>query len=261
LVGETAALIDVEYTVQPGSRASVVRSRRDHGWLTAGLLVMLSQTAAPAELKAYGVLTSDYVFRGVSYSDGHPAVQAGLDVSADSGLYAGAWASTVDLTGGPNQRDAALNFYAGFHYAVNDDWTLGSNVVAYTFPGASGPVDYDFTEVSVSASYRDRYWLEYSYTPDLYHTNNSAQNLEVYGEWPLSKTLLFGAGAGVYDVARLSGDDYSYWQAGITRPIGRWSIDLRYHQSSRAVRFISTPDRAKARLALSVRVAFSLGGT
>lgn len=260
-MGETAALIHAGNTVQRDSRTSIVRTRRQLRWMSAGLALLLSQAAAPAEFKAYGVLTSDYVFRGVSYSDAHPAVQAGLDFSADSGLYAGAWASTVDLSGGPNQRDAALNYYAGYHYAMNDDWTLDTNIVAYTFPGASGPVDYDFTEVSVSASYRDRYWLEYSYTPDLYHTNNSAQNLEVYGEWPLSKTLLFGAGAGVYDVAGLSGDDYSYWQAGITRPIGRWSIDLRYHQSSRAVRFISTPDRAKARLALSVRVAFSLGGT
>ncbi len=35
-------------------------------------------TAAATELTGYAVLTTDYVFRGVSYSDSHVAVQLGV---------------------------------------------------------------------------------------------------------------------------------------------------------------------------------------
>ena len=38
--------------------------------------------------------TSDYVFRGISQTGGHTALQGGFDVAHTSGLSAGVWAST-----------------------------------------------------------------------------------------------------------------------------------------------------------------------
>lgn len=44
-------------------------------------------------------LTSDYIFRGISQTQGDPAIQGGLDVAHESGLYIGTWASNVDFGG------------------------------------------------------------------------------------------------------------------------------------------------------------------
>ena len=58
-----------------------------------GVLVSLLSPgpAQAADVTGYVVLTSDYVYRGVTYSDGHIAGQTGADIAFDSGAYAGVW--------------------------------------------------------------------------------------------------------------------------------------------------------------------------
>lgn len=216
-----------------------------------------SAACAATSFTGYGVVTTDYVFRGVTYSDGHAAVQVAVDFDFDSGFYAGAWASSVDLYGGEaRRRDLEIDYYVGFNYEWRRDWTVGANVVAYTFPGTRGDVDYDYLEYSLVGNYDDRVWLEYSWSPDLFHTGRGTQNLELYLEWPLPAGLMLGSGVGYYDTSELTGIGYGYWQAGVTRAFGIADIDVRYHDTNRAVPIISTPDRADARLALSVKIPF-----
>jgi len=214
-------------------------------------------TAVAAELTGYAVLTTDYVFRGVTYSDSHGAVQLGGDVSLDSGFYLGAWASTVDISNGPGrQRDVEFDYYIGYGLDVSNKWGVGANVVSYNFPGAEGPFDYDYVEYSLTSNYNDRAWFEYSYSPDLYHSGYSTHNYELYTEWRLRWELALGVGAGFYDVSNLSKSDYSYWQLGVTRPFGVVDIDLRYFDTSDWVPIVSTPERAEERIVLSVRFQF-----
>ncbi len=210
-----------------------------------------------AELSGYAVLTTDYVYRGVSYSDSHGAVQLGGDLSFDSGIYFGAWGSTIDIGNWPGrQRDLEVDYYLGYAHDISSKWSIGANVVSYNFPGAEGSFDYDYVEYSVSGNYNDRIWLEYSYSPDLFHSGLSTQNIALYAEWQTAAQLILGAGAGFYDVSELTGSDYSYWQLGITRPFGVVDIDLRYFDASDWVPIISTPDRAEQRIVLSARIQF-----
>lgn len=225
---------------------------------TVSLLPVCPPPAGAAELTGYAVVTTDYVFRGVSYSDSDPTLQGGIDASLKSGLYMGVWGSAVDISSGPTQRDLEMNYYLGWDHDVSADWTIGANVVAYTYPGTLGPIDYDYREYSAVANFRDRAWLEYSYSPDLFHTSRHTHAIEAYGEWPVTRKLLVGAGVGYYDVSALAGAGYAYWQLGVTRPVGRFSVDLRYHDTNRDVPFVSSPDRAEARVALSLRLPFTL---
>lgn len=215
-------------------------------------------SAQALDVTGYALLTSDYVFRGVSYSDDHAAAQGGVDLALDSGLYAGVWASTVDIERAVSARDVEVNYYAGYNHELNADWTIGANVVQYTYPGAEGPIDYDFREYSLIANFRDRAWLEYSYSPDLFHTSQATQNVEIYAEWPVASNFLLGAGAGYYDVSELSGTGYGHWQVGITRPFRRFSLDLRYHDTNRDVPILSDPDSAESRVVLSLRIPFRI---
>ena len=213
--------------------------------------------ARAADVTVYGVVTTDYVFRGVSYSDGHASVQAGADVALDSGLYFGAWGSSVDISGGQTrQRNLQMNYYLGYDHELGGNWGIGANVVFYTFPGTEGEIDYDFLEYSIVANFDDRIWLEYSHSPDLFHTGSDTHNLDLYAEWSLPAHLMLGGGAGYYDVSQLSGSGYTYWQVGVTRTFGRVDIDLRYHDTDRAVPFISTPESAEQRIALSAKFVF-----
>ena len=81
---------------------------------TALPLLLLAAASDATELNAYAVLTTDYVFRGVTYSDGDPAFQLGADLTFDNGIYVGAWASTIDIRNGSfSDRDLEVDYYLG----------------------------------------------------------------------------------------------------------------------------------------------------
>jgi len=210
-----------------------------------------------ADLSGYAVVTTDYVKRGVTQSDGSGAVQLGVDLAFDSGLYFGVWGSTVDIHNGSQQhRDLETNYYVGFGHDVGHRWNVSANVVAYTYPGADTYFDYDYFEYALTANFDDRIWIQYAYSPDLYNSGKESHNIELSGEWSIASSWSVSAGLGYYDPSALTGSGYTYWQAGITRHFDKLDIDLRYHDTNRWVPIISTADRAKERLVLGVRIPF-----
>ena len=60
----------------------------------AGILVTCS-SLAHAGFSATTTLATDYVFRGISNTDGEPTLQASFDYEHENGLYAGVWASNM----------------------------------------------------------------------------------------------------------------------------------------------------------------------
>lgn len=222
----------------------------------AGALLALSASAA--EFNGYLVLTSDYVFRGTTFSDGDFAAQIGADVSFDNGLYVGAWASSVDIEVDPfSDRDVEVDYYLGYVRELTSVWTIGLNAVAYTFPGAGGTTDYDYQEYAVSLNYSDRFWLEYAYSPDIFHSGNETHNVSLFAEQLLPNDFVLTGGVGHYDISSLSGDGYTYWELGVSRGLtNRVEIDLRYHDTNRWVPRFSAPDRVGERFVLSAKLNF-----
>lgn len=235
----------------------MIKRARGGRWCLALVAGVYCMPTNAADFSAYLVLTTDYVWRGVTQSDGDPAAQLGAEVAFNTGFHAGLWGSTIDIDNGPDrQRDTEVIYYAGFAHDIDGRWTLAANIVAYTYPGQSGSVDYNYEELMISANFMDRAWFEYAYSPDLYNTGADAHNVELYTEWPAGKHLVLGAGAGYYDVSDLVGTGYGYWELGVTWPISRFDLDLRYHDTNRHVPIISTEDRAESRVALTFRVSF-----
>jgi uncharacterized protein (TIGR02001 family) len=219
--------------------------------------VAVPVSAPASDLNGYIILTSDYVHRGVTYSDGDPAAQLGIDVSTGSGFFGGAWGSTLDIENGPaRQRDLQVNYYLGYMHELTDRWSLSGSVVAYTFPGATGDVDYNYEEVMLAANYNDRFWFEYSWSPDLYGTGYETHNLESFLEYPVAGLWTLGGGIGYYDVSDFVGHGYAYWHIGLSRAFDSVDLDFRFHDTSRSVPVVSAPDRSGARGSVSLRVQF-----
>lgn len=220
---------------------------------------LLSCTAASmgAEVSGYVALRSDYVKRGVSQSDSGPAAQLGIDLVFDNGFFAGIWGSTTDIENGPTRRrDKEANFYAGYGHDISDAWSITGHVVAYRYPGQTGNVNYNYEEYSAGVSYDDRFWLEYSHTPDLYDTGESARNVDLYLELLTIKNWAFGGGGGHNDASDLTGSNYWYWHLGMTGSFRYADIDVRFHDTSRWVQIISSADRADSRGAITIRFPF-----
>jgi len=103
-------------------------------------------------------LLSDYRFRGVSRSDEDPAVQAGVALYHDSGLYVGARGTIlggVDRFRLQDQGDAQIDLYAGYGADLGGGFSVDAGVMYYVFAGNDGNFggDADHVEPYASLSY------------------------------------------------------------------------------------------------------------
>jgi uncharacterized protein (TIGR02001 family) len=113
--------------------------------LGLGALVLPALPAGAAGVEYNLGVVSDYVWRGVSQSDNHAAVQGGVDLKHQSGLYAGAWASTVDFA----DADVELDLYGGFAFKTRGGWVWDIGLIAYRYDESQ----YKFEEGYVSLTY------------------------------------------------------------------------------------------------------------
>ncbi|MBI2379943.1 MAG: hypothetical protein HYV16_04195 [Gammaproteobacteria bacterium] len=104
----------------------------------ASLLVISSTAHAGLTTTLTGA--SDYLFDGVSQTNGGPALQASVDYAFDFGLYAGTWVSNVDFAG--IDQDMEQDYYAGYYWTINDNFAMDFGAARYTYHGLPDPIDY-----------------------------------------------------------------------------------------------------------------------
>ena len=78
------------------------------------LTFVLLSSSIQAGVSANVSFTSDYIWRGMTQTDG-PALQGGFDFESESGFYAGIWGSNVNFNNGNGQE---LDYYAGYGFSL-----------------------------------------------------------------------------------------------------------------------------------------------
>lgn len=78
-------------------------------------------------------VVSDYRTRGISQTQGDPAVQGSATLMHGSGLYIGAWTSNVDFGGDFDTRQE-LEYYAGYYWQATDAISLDLGYIKYDYP-------------------------------------------------------------------------------------------------------------------------------
>ena len=146
------------------------------------------EDTGPIEISANVSLTSDYRFRGVSFSDEDLAVQGGFDVAHESGFYVGTWASSLEDSA--LYGNSELDIYAGWSGDVATNITLDAGVLYYIYPNGDDTVgDSDYVEpyASVTAAFGPvEATVGAAYAPEQ-GTALPSDNIYVYG----------GLGAGI----------------------------------------------------------------
>ena len=98
-------------------------------------------------------LVTDYRFRGVSLSDGDPAIQGGLTIGHSSGFYVGTWASSLEDT--PVYGEMELDIFGGWKGEVTSGLTVDAGLTYYAYPSGdagAGPSDYFEPYVKLSTT-------------------------------------------------------------------------------------------------------------
>ncbi|VWX51572.1 TorF family putative porin [Novosphingobium sp. 9U] len=87
-------------------------------------------------------IVSEYRFRGVSQSDKELAVQGGVTVSHESGLYVGTWGSNLAGWGTFGGANMELDLIAGFKTQLGEGATLDVGATWYMYPGGFDNTDF-----------------------------------------------------------------------------------------------------------------------
>jgi len=196
----------------------------------AALLATSGAAQAQTPDVAWNVaVTSDYVFRGFSQTDENPAIQGGVDLTFESGFYAGAWASNVDFG---DDTDAEVDLYAGFRTEAGG-FALDLGAVGYLYVNDPDGADYTYLEFKAAASRAVgpvTLGGAIYYSPDFFGLDGEATYVEANASFaPAPKWTVSGAvGYQYLDV----NDDYGTWNAGVAYSItDNIAIDGRYHGS------------------------------
>ena len=152
---------------------------------------------------------SQYIFRGLTQTNGNPAVQGGFDFTHPSGFYAGTWLSNISwLTDSPTvsgYTSAPLewDFYGGYRGSFGaSDFGYDVGLLQYYYPGthsttlAPGSVKADTLEGYGLVSWK---WLsaKYSYSlgNNIFGVPNSRGTgyLDISANYPLTDKLTLQA--------------------------------------------------------------------
>jgi len=217
---------------------------------------------------ASAALTSDYVFRGISQSNSKAAAQGTLEVTYGM-LYANVFASNVDF-GNPPDANYELTFAAGIKPTLGPvSFDLG--VIYYTYPSANDAGgELNFFEVKAGASvspWRDgTLGVTVYYSPeytgeigDVWTFEGSvAQVLPKIGSITPTFSALVGYVSGDSTTAFDGGDDYVYWNAGVSLGFHeRFSLDLRYWDTNMSDSFCRPSlNGCDARFSATAKVTF-----
>ena len=144
----------------------------------SGLASLPVQAEEPSPVSGSLDLTSDYRFRGLTQTNGDPALQGGVEYANAGGFYTGAWGSNISwLSDGQEDVSSSveLDVYAGFRGSWGDAVNYDIGLQYYAYPGSfpSG-----FNDADTWEGYASLGWsiltLKYSYAfTDLFGISDS----------------------------------------------------------------------------------------
>lgn len=191
--------------------------------------------AAAQTISGEAEIVSDYRYRGLSLSNGKPALQVSAELDSGAGFYLGGFGSWVPHGGGSAavEMDAIL----GWRAAVGGAVTFDGNVAWYHYPGAA---DCDYAEAAAALDWErgaTNARAGIAWAPRQANLidagGRKGDNLYGFGEieqgiagTPISLSVAAGYESGVFDGAVRGGK--IDWRAGASLSQGGFTVSAHY---------------------------------
>jgi uncharacterized protein (TIGR02001 family) len=203
-------------------------------WIAA--VWLLPRLAQALSVDGDVTYTSDYIYRGISETGDHGAAQVDVHVTTADGTFLGAFASTLGRVMYYHWDDE-METYLGHRFDLSSSWSTTITAVNYSYLGGNVHTSNDYQELTLAASYLDRWNLSVSSSPDVVRYDRGyrlgrypAYAVEASAQLPLVGRLLFTAGLGYYSIG--DGSDqigYVYGNSGLAFEYKRLRLDLGYY--------------------------------
>jgi len=252
----------------------VSRPRRAR-WLLPWIVVpVLGAEAAKADGLGSGVsfggnlvLTSDYIYRGVSSSNNEGAFQADLHLADNGGTFLGVWGSTRDGNLEP-YANYEIEIYLGHRFDLSDSWSASLTGRAHYFVGGDQEVSDDYQEISVAVTWLDFWTVSVTAIPNAprYWFQERLSRAPAYAadtslQWLLYRGFFLSGGAGYYRVTGTgpgiqAANGYAYGNLGIAYEHRRWRLEVGYYLTQDKAQVLFPYPSANQRFAGSIAWRF-----
>lgn len=203
------------------------------------------EAASPHTFSSNVGFFSNYVFRGMTYTQNRPALQGGFDYAHASGFYAGVWGTNVSHDA-INDASLETDFYGGFAGAVGD-WSYDVGLLQFYYPEhpklAGTDESYNTLEAYGAVGWR---WLTLKYSStvtDFFGFNSDSMGrggnsrgsgyLELNAKVPVVWDMSLGLHVGRQRVRNYSDYNYTDWRVSLAKPFGDgWNASLAYTKTN-----------------------------
>jgi uncharacterized protein (TIGR02001 family) len=217
---------------------------------------VLAQGRSP-NLEGYVTLANDYRSLGLSQLDSGASWQVGIDYEHASGFFVGAFAANVEYAveaTRPEQRGYVVDYYAGYAWGARG-WRFNVALGRYVYPDIS--FDYDYSELTFSTTFRNRFSYTTGYTNRLYSRPYSAWHHEVVLAQPLRWDIEVSAAIGYFTHDVPTYENYTYWNVGLSKVLRHVGLDLRFYEATlEEASFLGDPKGESWVLSASYRFPF-----
>ena len=252
-------------------RSRPTRARWLLPWL---LLPALGAETAEAEGLTSGlslggnlVLTSDYIYRGVSSSNNDAALQADLHVASSGGTFLGVWGSTRDNKFEP-YANYDIEIYLGHRFDVSNAWSVSVEARGHYPVGGPQESSDDYQQISAAVTYLDFWTLSVTAIPNAVRywfyerlSRAPAFAVDTSIQWLVYRGVFLTGGAGYYHAGGTgpgieAAMGYAYGNVGVAYERRRWRLDIGYYLTQEKAQVMFPYPSANDRFAASVAWRF-----
>lgn len=183
-----------------------------------------------ADFSGNAKFTTDYIWRGVSQTQGRGAAQAELTYSIlDSGFYVTIFGSNVQFEDDPAR--AEFTYSVGYSKDINDDWNIDLGINQYTYLES---FDDNYKELYATIKYKILS-LEMGYTDDVFATGTNGYYAAFGTKFELSKNvkneifkqIFLNAHVGYFmKNADVDGGSYADYLISVIKEIGKTGVNI-----------------------------------
>ena len=110
------------------------------------IFLVISSYASATTISANVALSSDYIWRGITQTNGDMALSGGFDLEAGNGFYFGTWAPNANV----GAASLELDLYLGFAGEMAENMTYDIGYISVIYPGNDAA---DFEEAYIAFNF------------------------------------------------------------------------------------------------------------
>ena len=178
------------------------------------------------------LVASDYIYRGISQTFGHPTIQGSLDFTHMTGLGFGFFSSNINLGNDPtspaqSEVDAYLAWNKVFH-----EWKTGLMILSSNYIHASEAAGIElsgFTEWKMLK-------LDFAFMPTYFGVHSTSTYLRLTTTLPIQPrdSLILAIGHSFFSQpVNVNFTSYSDFKAGINHTVDNWGVELDWSATDR----------------------------